>query len=115
MLPAVPVAQSWVIRASAVVHAIGFAGILAAISLGPRTAVGQTPIMRGGCPEEPARFHTCALAKARTFNPPRTVDGTPDLQGFWTGRPITATFLLPYNGVRNVPGILHGTGSHSSD
>ena len=85
MLSAMPVAQSGVIRASAVVHAIGFAGILAAITLGPRTVVGQTPSMRGGCPEEPARFHPCALAKARTFSPPRTPDGKPDLQGFWMG------------------------------
>ena len=54
-----------------------------AMTIGPRTVVGQTPSMRGGCPEEPARFHPCALAKARTFNPPRTPDGKPDLQGFW--------------------------------
>ncbi|HEY1308501.1 MAG TPA: hypothetical protein VGF24_33360 [Vicinamibacterales bacterium] len=30
-------------------------------------------------------FHPCALARARTFNPPRTVDGKPDLQGYWRG------------------------------
>jgi hypothetical protein len=37
----------------------------------------------GGCSEEPAAFHACALAKAETFTPPRTPHGTPDFQGFW--------------------------------
>jgi hypothetical protein len=45
----------------------------------------QGPPAEGGCPAEPARFHVCALAKAKTFNPPRTPDGRPDLQGFWRG------------------------------
>jgi hypothetical protein len=37
----------------------------------------------GGCPAEPAAFHTCALAKANTFMPPRTRSGKPDMQGYW--------------------------------
>jgi hypothetical protein len=42
---------------------------------------------QAGCPGEPALFHPCALARAKTFNPPRTPDGRPDLQGFWRGQP----------------------------
>jgi hypothetical protein len=36
-----------------------------------------------GCPLEPAKFHECALPKTKTFNPPRTPDGKPDMQGYW--------------------------------
>ena len=54
----------------------------------PPPGSGPTPMKpygrSGGCPEEPAQFHTCAMANAKTFNPPRTQDGNPDLQGFWS-------------------------------
>ena len=54
----------------------------------PPPGSGPTPMrpfgMVGGCPEQPAQFHTCAMAKAKTFNPPRTKDGLPDLQGYWS-------------------------------
>lgn len=38
-----------------------------------------------GCPPDPARFHPCALERAASYEPPRTADGRPDLQGFWRG------------------------------
>ena len=44
-------------------------------------------------PGESALFHPCALARATTFRPTRTVDGQPDLQGFWRG---------PASGTENV-------------
>ena len=37
----------------------------------------------GGCPLDPVKFHECALPKTKTFNPPRTPDGRPDMQGYW--------------------------------
>lgn len=39
----------------------------------------------GGCPAEPLAFHRCALDKAKTFAPPRTPSGRPDMQGYWFG------------------------------
>ena len=37
-----------------------------------------------GCPLlDPVTFHACALPKTKTFNPPRTDDGRPDMQGYW--------------------------------
>ena len=46
----------------------------------PMRPYGQS----GGCSEEPAIFHRCAMEKAKQFNPPRTADGKPDFQGFWS-------------------------------
>ena len=51
------------------------------------TGPGPTPMRpygeSGGCSEEPAQFHRCAMAKAKGFNPPRTPDGKPDFRGYW--------------------------------
>src|SRR5437899_10832882 len=45
-----------------------------------------TPGTVGGCPTEPLAFHLCALDKAKTFNPPRTPSGKPNLQGHYRAR-----------------------------
>ena len=39
--------------------------------------------MVAGCPSDPVSFYPCAKEKIETFNPPRTLDGSPNFQGFW--------------------------------
>jgi hypothetical protein len=51
----------------------------------PAQDVVPRPTSVGGCPAEPLAFHKCALEKVRTFSPPRTPDGRPNLQGYWIG------------------------------
>lgn len=48
-------------------------------------AAGQdrAPREKAGCPATPAQFRPCAIAKAKTFNPPRMSDGRPNLEGMW--------------------------------
>jgi hypothetical protein len=69
------------VKARCAVALIGLAAVLAVM---PRI-VAQAPVLKdaAGCPAEPLAFHTCALQKARTFDPPRTPAGRPNLQGYW--------------------------------
>jgi hypothetical protein len=46
-------------------------------------AQGNAPRTAAGCPLDPVKFHECAQPKMKAFNPPRTPDGKPDLQGYW--------------------------------
>ena len=63
--------------------ASAMAAVVAVVLLASAPAAGQAPPPQTGCPQESALFHPCALAKAKTFSPPRTPDGKPDIQGFW--------------------------------
>ena len=71
---------------------VALAAVAAVLSLVPPPAAGQAPrapTSLGGCPAEPLAFHTCALEKAKTFDPPRTPGGKPDMQGYWFGRLVS--------------------------
>ena len=59
---------------------------LGALAL-PAPAVGQAFVAASVCPDDNhAKFHACAVAAARTFRPPLTADGKPDLSGYWRRR-----------------------------
>jgi hypothetical protein len=57
--------------------------LVLAASADPTSAQQAPPRTAGGCPLDPVKFHECALPKTKTFNPPRTPDGRPDMQGYW--------------------------------
>jgi hypothetical protein len=67
---------------------IGF--VIAAVALASASLDGQgrggPPPQPGDCPRDPVSFHACALTKAKTFVPPHTPDGQPNLQGLWRGQ-----------------------------
>ncbi len=60
--------------------------IAVAASAAAQTPARATAPRSDDCPRDPVSFHPCALAKAKTFTPPRTPDGQPDMQGFWRGQ-----------------------------
>jgi hypothetical protein len=53
-------------------------------------AAGQgspAPSTQNSCmSDDPALFWRCAQQRVKTFNPPRTADGKPDLNGYWRNR-----------------------------
>jgi hypothetical protein len=76
-------------RAVIVIAAALLAAVLFAVKLRAQTAAkppepSMVPYGQlAGCSEKPAEFHPCAIEKAKTFNPPRMPDGTPDFRGNW--------------------------------
>ena len=75
---------------------IALIGLAVAAAAAPRVfaQASATPQTIAGCPAEPLAFHTCALQKARTFNPPRLPSGRPNLQGLWRGDALTQAFSV---------------------
>jgi hypothetical protein len=64
-------------------RALLVAAFIACAAARPLTqAAKQTTF--GGCPLAAALFYPCAMEKMGHFSPPRTVDGLPDLSGFWS-------------------------------
>ena len=63
---------------------VGFVATAEASDGGGQDAARPTTV--GGCPREPLAFYKCASEKAKSFDPPRTLDGKPDMQGYWLDR-----------------------------
>ncbi|MGH9256510.1 MAG: hypothetical protein ACRD3C_18275 [Vicinamibacterales bacterium] len=63
---------------------LGAAVLMPLLAAVPVFAQGQAPRTAAGCPlADPATFHACAVEKVKTFTPPRTADGVPNMQGYW--------------------------------
>jgi hypothetical protein len=79
----------------------------------PLPGSGPTPMrpygQSGGCSEEPAQFHRCAMAKMKEFNPPRTPDGKPDFRGFWN-----RIVVRNMENIEEHPETMDGSGGKSS-
>jgi hypothetical protein len=71
---------------------LGIPGTAAVVLLllSPPAAAGQAsqaPEPQHSCAsDDPALFWRCAQGQAKTFTPPRTADGKPDLSGYWRHR-----------------------------
>ena len=73
-------------------HALGSLAVstlLVTLTATPVSAQQPGAATAAGCPVEPIRFHPCALERIRSFNPPRTADGRPNLAGYWN-RSVTS-------------------------
>jgi hypothetical protein len=77
----------------------------AAQGTGPEGSLKMRPYGQlAGCSEEPARFHACATEKAKTFDPPRTPYGQPDLSGHWNRARVTSDNIEEHGEVVGDPG-----------
>ena len=78
------------------------AGALTAVLIWSPSVSGQASKNRpvvAGCPSASAKFHPCALEKAKSFSPPRMPDGTPNLQGIWD-----APLAMGFQNIEDYPG-----------
>ena len=78
------------------------AGVMTLAVVLSTPAAGQASKNRptiAGCPSVSAKFHPCALAKAKDFSPPRMPDGTPNLQGIWD-----APLAMGFQNIEDFPG-----------
>ena len=58
--------------------------LLAVVCVSIAFAQPQMPRTAAGCAlADPAKFHACAVEKMKSFTPPRTADGVPNIQGSW--------------------------------
>jgi hypothetical protein len=66
------------------IASLAAAALMLLVSADRVTAQANAPRTAAGCPlVDPVKFNACALPKTKTFDPPRTEDGKPDMQGYW--------------------------------